>query len=245
MNALLWNLFHEKYDLRPKAIGGGDKALPDVCLAMPFVALLYPAPKPLSSSRGGTTRTRTVAAYMDGKTGLHLASSMLYAIRVVNKLVFFNVASVLGGGGGCGGGGKSPGVRTPAVAEGAAAASATRGACGSVEAAFEETRVASDQLTATAAGYVTMLASRCEQISRAEEVPSVFFPCDNPALVAGGPPSAVCGTLLDRGFHLGTLELGLGVDTLQVELRQLFKSLTFAYDPTGSGICAAGRNLVD
>ena len=245
VSALLWNLFHEMYAPRPKAIGGGDKAGPDVCFAMPFVALLFPAPTPLSSSRGGATRTRTAAAYMKGKTGQHMASSMLSAIRVVKTLVFFNVAGVPGGGCGGGGGRKSRGGRTPAVAAGAAAALAMRGACGSVEAAFEEIRVARDPFTATASGYVTMFASRCEQVSRAEEVLFVFVPCDNPAHVAGCPPSAVCGTLLDRGFHLGTLELGRRVDKLQVELWHLFKSLTFGYDPTGSGVFAEGRNLAD
>jgi len=216
VGALLHKLCHETYDPRPPHSGGSGKACADLSMAMPFLALLYPLSSSLSSR--GCMRAPTVA-YMDARTGQHLASALLFAIRAVNALVFFNQG---GGSGGSGSGGRV-----------------------SLEQAFAHIRGVTDPYSTTAACFAVTFYARAEKISRAEEVPPVFVPCEDPEHVAGGPPSAVCGTLIDRGFHLGTMQLGRLVEQLQAKLWRLFSALTWGYDPAGCGFFGAGRQLVD
>jgi len=217
VSALLRGLAHEEYDPRSVATGGSGKGRPDLSLVMPFVALLYPRSSTMSPRRHGPPGL----SFMDADAAQHLASALLFSIRAVNALVFFNTGRPL----------------PPTTSK--------RGRRDALAAVFQDIADATNPSGTTAAAYVVMFRSTTEAMARSEKVPPTFLLCKEPAHLAGAPSTAVCGTLLENGVHLGTPLLGEFVSTAQARLWGLFQKLVFAYDPTGSGFFTTATHLVD
>jgi len=217
VSALLRGLAHEEYDPRSVATGGSGKGRPDLSLVMPFVALLYPRSSTMSPRRHGPPGL----SFMDADAAQHLASALLFSIRAVNALVFFNTGRPL----------------PPTTSR--------KGRREALAAVFQDIADATNPSGTTAAAYVVMLRSTTESMARAEKVPPTLLLCTEPAHLAGAPSTAVCGTLLENGVHLGTPLLGEFVAAAQVRLWGLFQKLVFAYDPTGSGFFTTATHLVD
>jgi len=224
VSLLMHAVFHEQYDPRVVSAGGEGKARAEVSLVMPFLALRYPR----SSSASPRLRQDGEAevTYMDASGAQHLAAALLFATRVVNALFFFRVGRPVSST--MTGRPKLRGSRPGTLAE-----------------AFHAISEATDPTANTAAAYIVMLYSRADLMSRAQAVAPAFLPCDEPSHASGGPPTAVCGTLLDRGFHLSTVKLGELATSLQADLWRRFQALTWGYDPTGSGFFTQAVHLVD
>jgi len=73
-----------------------------------------------------------------------------------------------------------------------------------------------------------------EVIARSEAVGPGILPCDDPSHPHGAPPSAVCGMMLDRSFHMSTFTLGGLASELLARLWHMFQELTWGYEPAGS-----------
>ena len=217
VTTLMLCLFHEEYDPRTRHAGGDGKPRADVSMVMPFVALLYPH----SSTASPKFNREPDVSFMNAAAAQHLASGLLIATRVVNALFFFNVGR-------------------PARPD--ATASERRGFMAQ---AFDAMAKSARSSSKTAAAYIVMLSSTTERMARAEDVPPTFLPCTNPHHLDGAPPTAVCGTVLDRGFHLSTVQLGQAATDMQADFWHRFKRLTWEYDPTRSGILAEAVYPID
>jgi len=220
VSALLHGLCHAKYDPRPTTGGEQTKAQVDISWVMPFLALLYTRTSSMSSRSGQCSSPTPV--FMDAGGAQHLASALLFGIRAVNALVFFQ-------------------ARRPATPAGSAPQQRRR----TLAAAFSNIADVSDPSDTTAAAYVVMFRSLSEAIARSEVVGPGTLPCDDPSRLHGAPLRAVCGMLLDRAFHMSTLKLGGLASELQARLWRMFQELTWGYQPPGSSIFTEPVHLVD
>ena len=187
---------------------------------MPFLSLLFTRSSSVSSLSG--QRSSPTPVFMDAGGAQHLASALLFGIRPVNALVFFQ-------------------ARRPATPAGPTPQQRRR----TLAAAFSNIADVSNPSGTTAAAYVVMFMSLSEAIARSEAVGPGFLPCEDPSHLRCAPASAVCGMLLNRSFHMSTFKLGGLASELQARLWRMIQELTWGYDPAGSSFFTEAVHLVD
>ena len=180
VNALMLRCFHEEYDPRSRHAGGDGEICADRSMVMQFVAALYPHS---STALPNVHRVPTVS-YIDSVAGQRLSSGLLFATRVVNALLFFNI-----------------GLPVRPHASVCEERESLAQACGAMI-------KATDPSSSTAAANIVMLSSTTENMARLEDVAPTCISCTNRHHLDGAPPTALCWTVLDRVFHVSTVQFG-------------------------------------